>query len=383
MNKIYVIVFFLICSCSNVKEPLYTESNSFEVYDTLTLNYTTRDFKIYDYDENLDLFVGMSRNMMDSIIVFDSNGSIKSKFFALGTGNQIVGNNIYSISFRDKDKLLINSDDGFVTYNYLTDSISQIVTFKNSIRAYGSIQSFNIEQVKAGDSEMYLTILKPSFPENYLRDFDERIITDYKPITAFFPTSGKFEMIGDISKNSIYYSESSHFGELLSLFDYNSEKSLIFLLNNPDNIVLVYDVLGTLIKEIPLTTKEFKLPYSYGFGYVTDNMLEYQVVNSVYREMYSSGSDLLITYRTGIHDDTFLSMSSPSDLPRYFQKEMKYYAILLEDEEQNSEEFELPYASTGIANFNSKNNLLLYTNPSITETTDGMIFFKARIIESK
>ena len=366
------------CADTNQKNselPSYSSEYELEIYDTLFFPIQARVLRIYDYNPNDGKFILMSKVDKTTVYITDTVGNVLNELDFTGGSEQEVGNSVFNIAFYRGNGLLVNGQRGFNAY----DSSGAFIknhNNKTALRAYGGNMQY--KSFVLNDTTIVLS-LKNSVTDRMMRSFEEEFFENYHGATVMDLNSIDFDFVFPIEEQSIYNQNKQHYGDILSLFDFDSNK--FYSLHNPDQRLYIYSRNFKLIESIPLDFKYFKTPYSYKFGASVNYEDGYDIVNSLYRELEAYDGNVCITYRSGIPIEQFEQLKSSDQLPGLFQQYMKYYLTIFEKGKLKAKEVMLPFPSVGLAHYENNNSILLYTNSAVTETEEYTVFYKARLIQ--
>ncbi len=363
-------------------EIAWSDSNwAFEVTDTLHVGFVRSRLRLYDTSPNGSRHLLMSSFESYEIVVIDDQGKILAKHKPTGQGDELVGESMFGLGFLGNDKFVVSSQKGFYVYDLLTGDYLESHPLKTSIRGYEAFEATNIEVFSKEGKIHFATGLKSSLEDKDVLNFKKEYFDIFKPITFMNTANNSASLNFGIGPTSRFKRHDYHYGELYTLFDYNSNQELFAVLTNPSDEISIWDTNSRLIKEIPLRLERFKLPvkFRYGQGDMEDAT---QIVNSMYRTLNMQGSSALLTYRTGLPEEDYNTLSSYAELPALFKQKMKYYGTIVDiNSGEVSKEFPLPKYAVGVASFISKENVLLYTNSNVTETDSTTVFYRARLKE--
>lgn len=354
---------------------------AFEVTDTLHVEFVRSRLRLYDTSPNGSRHLLMSSFESYEIVVMDDQGKILAKHKPTGQGDELVGESMFGLGFLGNDRFIVSSQKGFYVYDLLTGNYLESHPLKTSMRGYEAFEATNIEVFSKEGEVHFATGLKSSLEDKDILNFKKEYFDIFKPITFMNTVNNSASLNFGIGPTSRLMRHNYHYGELYTLFDYNPDQELFAVLTNPSDEISIWDTNSRMIKEIPIRLERFKLPvkFSYGQGDAEDAT---QIVNSMYRTLNMQGSNALLTYRTGIPQEDYKGISSYAELPTLFKHKMKYYGTIIDvNSGEVSKEFPLPKYAVGVASFISKDNVLLYTNPGVTETDSTTVFYRARLKE--
>lgn len=359
-------------------------SYQIEITDTVYVNYIAREFKLMDTNHSGSQHLLMSSLEKDSILRVGNSGQILSKYSVKGQGDNKAGEVIYSVGFGPDEKtFIVCSSEGFFTFDLETGDYISHVPEKTYPKGYGGSYSFNVEVVDNNNQLEYAAFLETSLRDKNIYKFTRQHLTDYQPITFVSAKDGQKNNRFGVSKNSIYFRDDYHYGELYTMFAYSDQQQQFAVINNPSDRVLVYDIDGNLIQDIALGMEHFKLPIKFKYNRTTDEGMDKQIVNSMHRNLQFHNGQILVTYRSGLPLSVFESLKSYSELPSLFKKHMKYYTKLVDVKNKLiSDDIILPENAVGVASFTGKDQMWLYTNPAVTETDNATVFYKAKLIKN-
>lgn len=382
---LYLLIQATILSCkrdnASTRQNLILHDSNFvfEVLDTIHINYIAKNLKVFDSNPSLKKHLLMSSTEMDTILLVNENGIIESKYSLLGQDDKSVGLAIYGLGFASDSTFIVSSSRGY--YIYHLKSAEQIHFFQENTypQGYGGAYSFNVENFEHNGNRYFASFRRGSLDDVNIQNLDKADLNNYKPITFFNTSNSQVSMGFGLGQNSLYFKGQEHFGELYTLFDYSSKFEKFALINNPSNSLLIYESLESNPTEVPLIQENFQLPIKYKYGRYYEQSFDNQIVNSMYRDIIWGDENILITYRSGIPMETFKEMKSFAQLPDLFQKHMEYYSILIDSNLIASGDIKLPKNAVGVASYFSNKEILLYTNPAVTETDSSVVFLKAML----
>lgn len=354
---------------------------AFEVIDTLHVEFVRSRLRLYDTSPNGSRHLLMSSFESYEIVVMDDQGNILAKHKPTGQGDELVGESMFGLGFLDNDKFVVSSQKGFYLYDLLTGDYLDSFPLRTSVRGYEAFEATNIEVFNREGKVHFATGLKSSLEDKDILNFKKEYFDIFKPITFMNTANNSASLNFGIGPTSRFKRHDYHYGELYTLFDYNPDQKFFAVLTNPSDEISIWDTNSRLIKEIPLRLERFKLPvkFKYGKGDIEDAT---QIVNSMYRTLNMQGSNALLTYRTGLPEEDYNTLSSYAELPALFRQKMKYYGTIIDvNSGEVSKEFPLPKYAVGVASFTSTDNVLLYTNSNVTETDSTTVFYRARLKE--
>ncbi len=365
-----------------VDEVSWSDKNwTLEVTDTLHVNFVDKLIRLYDTSPDRTKHLLMSSFNSYEVLVIDDSGKTLARHRPVGQGDKFVGDIIFGLGFVGNDRFVASSPKGFYIYELLTGKFIRSYPLRTPLRGYETAESFNIEQFMRKNELHFAGGLQSSLEDKDIMNFKKEYFNEYKPITFMNTTNNSASLNFGIGPTSRFKRHDYHYGELYTLFDYNPDQELFAVLTNPSDEISIWNTDSKLIREIPLRLERFKLPvkFKYGKGGVEDAT---QIVNSMYRTLNVHSSKALLTYRTGIPEEDFRTISSYAELPALFRQKMKYFGAIIDiTKGEVSNEFELPEYAVGVASFTSADNVLLYTNPGITETDSTTVFYRARLKE--
>jgi hypothetical protein len=353
-----------------------------EIKDTVHVNFIAKVLKLYDTSPDGTKHLLMSAFESFHVVVIDDSGQVLARHKPVGQGDGLVGEIIFGLGFLGNDQFIASSPKGFFVYDLLSGEFLKSYPLRTAVRGYEASNTYNIEPFSVNGQLHLAGGLKSSLENKDILNFRKEYFDEFKPITFLNTSDNTASLNFGIGPTSRFKRSDYHYGLLYTLFDFNEETQTFAVLNNPSDEISIWDTQSNLIKEIPLRLEEFKLPirFKYGTGEVEDGS---EVVNSQYKSLQTCKSNALISYRTGLPKDDFNAISSYAELPALFRQKMKYFGALVDLETgEVSKEFPLPDYSVGIASFNSMDNILLYTNPGVTETDSTTVFFRARLKET-
>lgn len=385
----FLIILFLV-SCRNDSNKLKRDIDSINwnnqkyrlvITDTLAVQSLSRGLRFYHSSSDKSRHLLLSEQSSQVVLVVDSSGEVLAEHDLIGQGDNLVGEYIYGLGFKGNEQFVVSSTKGFFLFELLSGELISSYLLRTPVRGYGGVNSHNIEYfIKDGDQH-FATFLKGTLDNVDFVKFKKSYLDNFKPVTFFNTSNSTVSTNFGIGNTSRYRRYDYHFAEINSFFTYNPQQKAFAVLTNPSDEITIWNLDGELIKEIPFRLQNFKLPirFKYNTGSTQDDV---QIVNSMYRTMNMQDSNVIITYRTGIPEADFRGIGSYSELPALFRSKMKYFGTLVNTHtNQVSEEFELPKYTTGVAAFNSLNDIILYTNNSVTETDSSTVFYRARLKE--
>ncbi|NVJ64667.1 MAG: hypothetical protein HWD84_10630 [Flavobacteriaceae bacterium] len=385
---LYLLIQATFFSCKRDKVSIqqnhisFNKSFVFEVQDTIHVNYLTKNLKVFDSSPSLKKYLMMSSTEMDTILLVNENGAIESKYSLLGQDDKSVGLSIFGLGFASDSTFVVSSSRGFYVYHLKSADQIQFYPEKTYPQGYGGAYSYNVENFEHEGNQYYASFRKGSLDDVNILKLNKEDLNRYKPITFFNTSNSEVSLSFGIGQNSLYLKGQEHFGELYTLFDYSSKFKKFALINNPSNTLLMYESLKNNPTEVPLILEHFQLPIKYKYGRNYEQNFENQIVNSMYRDINWGDRYLLITYRTGIPMEVYEEMQSFAQLPELFKKHMQYYSVLIDSSLKVSSDIMLPKDAVGVASYFSNEEVLLYTNPAITETDSTVVFYKAKLKSS-
>ncbi|MBD2705003.1 hypothetical protein IC229_30520 [Spirosoma sp. BT702] len=375
-----VIVLFISCSSNDDKRPNFNEKFKIIIFDTVAVPIKGKLITAVDHNnKNGDILLCDLANI-DTIYLANKKGYVKKKVSLLGQDANRLGSAIFNIGFLGSDTIVVNSERGFFYYN-LSWELQRSILDKTTLLSYGAGIIPRIRQFKEKGKVFLIQHLKPSFegPIN-----SEHGYNNYKSITIYDINNKSHKFIAGYEKESIFQKEKMYFGSPLNFFDID-KNSRLQVIHNPDLNLYEYDI------EKPnnpyLVTKLypafFQLNIKYGLNENIESKYDDQIINSQFVDLNCFDRFTFLTYRTGIPVDIYKEVKSSSELPELFKAHMKYYVLLLKDGKQVCADILLPKGVSGIAFIKSSDDILLNTNPMITETESSSIFYRAKLVRIK
>ncbi|MEA5259381.1 hypothetical protein VB264_16400 [Arcicella aquatica] len=383
LNSLYALILSVLLTSCNSKDKnvaTFKDDYSFEIIDTLKIKHLGRGIELIDVNKTNGDMLFTSAIRMDTIVQTDSNGNIKNKIKVSGEGGSEIGF-IFNLSYIGDTAILINSNRGFFFYDLNGKALKgKAIIEKTSLKTLGS-NTFNpsIASIKTDTGIVLALQLKNSLNDYQLSNIHSKeSYQNYKSLTFYSLDKHKYINALGFEPESIFMDFDYHYGDINTLFVFNQFNKCFYTLHDPDSKLYKYDVSLKKIKVIDLEPENFKLPIKYNFS-KNSTSSKHMDVNSSY-VYFSTNRDIsIVTYRTGIPEDEYNKTNSESEIPELWKKYMKYYALILIDDNKVCNDVPLPYGAVGVTNIIGGSNMILSTNPAITETPDATIFYRCKL----
>ena len=369
------------CSKSETKEKHYKNKYLFEVLDTLRIEHLGTVIELVDVNKtNGDMLFASVVNV-DTIVQTNYKGKIKNKIKVSGEGGNEVGF-IFNLSYIGDTAILVNSNRGFFFYDLNGKALGRKpIIEKTNLKTLGSNTLKPIISSIKTDTGIVLALqLKNSLSDSQLSNIHSKeSYQSYKSLTFYNINNSEYINAFGFEPESDFMDFEYHYGDIITLFNFNSFTKSFYTLHNPDSKLYKYDISLKKIKTIDLEPNNFKLPVRYNFSIKKTPSYKHMDVNSSYVYLSTNKDVSIITYRTGIPEDEYDKTNSEAEIPELWKKYMKYYAIILINDNKVCNDVPLPYSAVGVSYIHDANNMILSTNPSITETEEATIFYRCKI----
>jgi|GEM_PF-3660974 len=313
----------LLSNCIDEKKE-QSNSKKFSIVDSISIPIISQSLVFGGYLPEEDVFLFGNTSSEIQIIETDRNGEILQSFYCGGEGEEKIGYKLSGLGYLNEKDIGIISERGLYQFKR-SGEFKSFVADPDEMTRFNETKLYAVNRGKStlvvgshhsfSDSEQSADIYSNEFYEKFNHFTLYELPSGEISSKAGFDDHSFFQRRNEVFIGNIHYLHDEHKGK-------------IYLINNPDPAIYVYNVKNDFSYEgkISLRPDFFKLQKS------NTEFLKALYSSSSYTGIVVEDQKIIITYRTGVPEEAFpstiLSAQEGGDL---YNKHNKVYVMLYEN----------------------------------------------------
>lgn len=364
--------FFLFPNCTDEKNWEEKTLKKISIVDSLMVPVVSPSLVFGGYLIEEDVFLFGDSSPEIQIMEVNRNGEIIQSFYCGGEGEGDIGFKLSGLGYLDEKNIGIISERGFYQFKR-NGELKSFVADPERMTRFRETKLYSVNQGRTrliigshhsfSNSELSVDIYSDEFYEKFnhftLYEFPSEKIS----LRAGFDDYSFFQRRNEVFIGNIHYLHDEHKGE-------------IFLINNPDPAIYIYDVKNDFSYEGKVSLE----PDFFKFQKSSAEFLKALYSSSSYTGIVVEDQKIIITYRTGVSEETLPSSTlSAEEGVDLYNKYNKTYIMLYENGQKVSRDILCPDRIYRILASIGRDEYLFEPNAAKVELPDKEIFYICKL----